>query len=355
LAWATAILPDRLTVCRLLCGLVLALGTAGCGESPLAPAPEARCALHADPDGRDSASGSAGDPFRSVQTMVDQLQPGQTGCLDSGTYSEDVTFRRGGAPGRPVTLTSAPGTRAVLRGTLWITDTADYVVIRSLGLDGTTATAVPSPQVNGDRVVFKDNDVTNRHTAICFAIGGSFPRYGKAVATVIDGNYVHGCGRLPATNHDHGIYVEGARDTRITNNWIYDNADWGVHLYPDADETYVGHNVIFGNGGGVIVAGAQGGDYSTAYSSDDATIELNVITDSKLRSDLETSWQGLTGTGNVARRNCLGPSALPVREPTGLTLSGNVQGGVRIVGNEPGSLRLERQGACAALGAGVSP
>ena len=73
----------------------------------------------------------------------------------------------------------------------------------------------------------------------------------------------------PVTGHDHGIYVEGANGVRITNNLIYDNADYGIHLYPDAEGTYVARNVIDGNGGGVIFAGEDsGGEYDrSAYAS----------------------------------------------------------------------------------------
>ena len=41
----------------------------------------------------------------------------------------------------------------------------------------------------------------------------------------------------------------------IRDNWIYDNADRGVQLYPDADGTVVTGNVIDGNGEGVIFGG----------------------------------------------------------------------------------------------------
>ena len=61
--------------------------------------------------------------------------------------------------------------------------------------------------------------------------------------------------RLPATGFDHGIYLNQTRGVRITNNYIYDNADYGVHLYPNAQGTYVANNVIDGNGRGVTFSG----------------------------------------------------------------------------------------------------
>ena len=69
---------------------------------------------------------------------------------------------------------------------------------------------------------------------------------------MIERNRIHNCGELPATNHHHGIYVEASDGARITDNWIYDNADRGVQLFPDAQGTYVARNVIDGNGQGII-------------------------------------------------------------------------------------------------------
>jgi hypothetical protein len=45
---------------------------------------------------------------------------------------------------------------------------------------------------------------------------------------------MHDCGRLPPTNHDHGVYVEGAVDTVISDSLIYDNANRGIQLFPNA-------------------------------------------------------------------------------------------------------------------------
>ena len=69
---------------------------------------------------------------------------------------------------------------------------------------------------------------------------------------MIERNRIHNCGQLPPTNHHHGIYVEASDGARITDNWIYDNADRGIQLFPDAQGTYVARNVIDGNGQGVI-------------------------------------------------------------------------------------------------------
>ena len=65
---------------------------------------------------------------------------------------------------------------------------------------------------------------------------------------LITGNRIHDCGRLPATNHDHGIYISNAVGTVVRSNWIYSNADRGVQLYPNADDSIVTRNVISATG-----------------------------------------------------------------------------------------------------------
>ena len=110
---------------------------------------------------------------------------------------------------------------------------------------------------------------------------------------MIEHNRIHNCGELPATNHHHGIYVEASDGARIVDNWIYDNADRGVQLFPDAQDTYVARNVIDGNGQGVLFSGESANN----------VVEHNVISNSVLRYNVEN--YELTGGGNVARRNCL--------------------------------------------------
>ena len=169
--------------------------------------------------------------------------------------------------------------------------------MRDLNLNGRNLHDALGPLIYADHAVLRDNEITNRHTGICVHVTrttGSAPPRG----VVITGNRIHDCGRLPATNQDHGIYVAEARNTVIRGNWIYDNADRGVQLYPDADGTVVTGNVIDGNGEGVIFGG------SPQSSSDDNLVEHNAITNSTVRYNVEASWGGAAGHGNVARNNC---------------------------------------------------
>ena len=201
-----------------------------------------------------------------------------------------------------ITLTSYPGERATLRTRLWVKHGADGVTISDLNIDGRNPTNLPSPTVNADDVVIRGNDITNHHTAICVSLG-SPDTYGRAARTLIEDNRIHDCGRLPPTNQDHGIYVNSSDDAVIRDNRIYDNADRGVQLYPDSQRTLVTHNVIDANGVGVIFGGSE------TTTSNDNVVQDNVITNSKVRGNIDYSWGGSVGTGNIARHNCLGAEA----------------------------------------------
>jgi nitrous oxidase accessory protein NosD len=235
---------------------------------------------------------------RAVQRLVDSLRPGQVGCLREGTYRGSVMIRSAGEPGRPIVLQPRPGARARLVGPLAVTRGAAHVVVRRLYLDGGERPGTPSPIVNGRDVLFLDNDVTNGHTEICFALGN--PRFGVAHNVTIQRNRIHDCGRLPATNLDQGVYVAVARGTRIVGNWIYENADQGVQLYPNARGTLVAGNVIDGNGEGIIFGGAR------RVAASDNLVRGNVISNSRIRSNVEWHFDGPIGRGNVLRGNCIG-------------------------------------------------
>lgn len=244
---------------------------------------------------RPSACDQIASPSESPRTFVESLRRGEVGCLRDGVYrsrNRDIKFAT-----PDVTLSSYPGERAAVVGRIWISARADGVTVRDLLLNGRNSGASPSPTVNADHALFRGNEVTNRHTAVCFVLGDE--RYGRAEGTLIDRNRIHDCGELPATNHDHGIYVAHASGTVISNNWIYENADRGVQLYPDADESVVTGNVIHANGEGVILGGGR------SSASDGNLIAGNLITDSVVRGNVESSWQGPIGERNVVRGNCL--------------------------------------------------
>ena len=253
--------------------------------------PPVTCTRFAATTGSDGAAGTRAAPYRTVERLADSLRPGETGCLRAGIFDGNVRLDRGGNAEAPVTLTSHPGERATIRGRLVVAAGADFVTIAGLDLNGVNAQGLPSPTVNAEDVTFTRNDITNDHTAICFVLGSD--EFGRARRTLIQLNRIHDCGKLPANNHEHGIYVQAADETTIVDNWIYKNADRGVQLFPDSQRAYVARNVIDWNGQGVIISRESAGN----------VVEHNVISNSRLRWNVE-EWE-LTGALNVVRRNCV--------------------------------------------------
>jgi hypothetical protein len=249
------------------------------------------CDKYASPLGSNAFSGTLSQPFATVDKLANSLRPGRAGCLRAGVYQRDVKIIKGGTTGSPTVITSAPGERATVVGRFHVADEANNVVVQQLDLDGRNQDNLPSPTINGDNVTFRDNDVTNHHTSICFLLGSI--EYGRARNAVLERNRIHNCGLLPPTNHHHGIYIEASDNARIIDNWIYDNADRGIQMFPDAQRTYIEGNVIDGNGQGVVFS----------RKSSNNLVEHNVIANSIGRYNIE-DWE-LTGNGNLARRNCV--------------------------------------------------
>jgi parallel beta-helix repeat protein len=278
-----------------------------------------------------------------VQRLVNSLHAGQTGCLRGGTYVEDVKVSQG-----RIALRSYPGEQARLVGRLWFSRSARKDVFSHLTLDGRNAAELPSPTVNGSAISFVDNEVTNANTSICFLLGS--PSYGRARDTLIEGNRIHDCGRLPANNHEHGIYVERADRTRIVGNLIYDNADRGIQLYPNAQYTVIERNVIDGNGEGIIFSGDEG------LASNHNLVQFNVVSHSRIRADIESYFPSgnPVGVGNLVRNNCVfGGRKGPIETSDGgFTAVSNVVADPLYANAAGGDFRIGAGSRCASLMAG---
>ena len=257
------------------------------------------CDLVASPSGSDAAAGTVSAPFRTAQKLVSSLTPGETGCLEAGTYDENVTFRTGGTAVAPITLASYPGQTATIVGRVYVAEGANYTTVTGLDLDGANPGRLESPMIDANHVTFSYDDVTNDHTGICFGIGST--SWGWATGTLITHDRVHDCGQPTQDNTEHGLYIGAATDTTIEWNLIYGNAARGIQLYPDAQHTTIDHNVIDDNGEGIIISGADGvaSSYTNVYD--------NIISNATARHDVESYWPpgNPVGVDNVVHDNCL--------------------------------------------------
>jgi parallel beta-helix repeat protein len=165
---------------------------------------------------------------------------------------------------------------------------------------------------------------------------------------IIRRNRIHDCGQIPANNHEHGIYLSESEDVQILDNYIYDNADRGIQLYPNADRTIIRRNVIDTNGVGIIFSGDGGS------TSDDNVAENNLITNSNIRRNVESWWPTGVGTGNVARNNCISGGRLGnIGTQEGFVAVRNLLVDPQYVDRGAKDFRLKDGSPCAAVLAGA--
>jgi hypothetical protein len=274
-----------------------------------APTPQSGPSYYISTTGSDSNPGTQSSPWLTLNHAASAVAtPGSTVMLMAGTYTQDVNISKGGSAGTPITYESYPGQTATVVGRLRIARGADYVTIQNLTLVGNpnNPSDLPSPEINANHVTIANNDISNAHTAICLGIGSEGTVYGTGNYATITGNRIHDCGVLPALNHEHGIYVEDATNLVIDNNQIYNNADRGIQFYPDLagsviDQVDVYHNVIEGNGEGILFSGNNG------YSASNINVHNNLITFSAIRNNVESYYPSGTnpGTGNIVQSNCI--------------------------------------------------
>lgn len=72
----------------------------GAGEAPPLPAGDRFVA----PTGDDAATGSARQPWRSLQTAIDRLEPGQVLVVEDGTWPGPLTLTARGSAADPITI-----------------------------------------------------------------------------------------------------------------------------------------------------------------------------------------------------------------------------------------------------------
>ena len=272
---------------------VLAALAAALFLSPPGAEADGACDRFASPSGSDSASGTLASPYASPQELIDSLASGQTGCLRTGTYSFSTLLVN------QADITLAPyGTDAVtLKGTIKVPPTGTGATIEGMKLNGQGGSSAHGPRIYASDFRLLGNEITNQHTGICVIVSEYYGRP-KPEGVAIKRNRIHDCGELPATNHEHGIYLSEARDAVIRNNWIYDNADRGIQQYPDTDGSLITGNVIDGNGQGLNFSGRN------ASCSSGNVVEHNVISNSRIHWNAYSGTQGDACASNVVRDNC---------------------------------------------------
>jgi hypothetical protein len=280
-----------------------------------------------------------------VQTFLDSLASGQTGCLRAGTHSAPgLSFKNAG-----VTVASYPGERATIDlGTLQgtVRDTADNLIVQ--GIDFTT-TDDHTIRVYGDDVTIMDSSFTNNSaagTGACVGVGGTGGDANLAYNLRLYRNIFKFCGNT-VDHLNHGIYAAHFRGLEIVDNIFYANGGYSIQLYPDGTNAFVRHNVIDGSSN--LGQTARGGitidsEPTSNYFSNTHTIEYNIIAN--------TATPGITvrdTTGHIANSNCFynnGTTTISVATGAGISQSGNVTADPMFVNQAGRDYRLSTGSPC---------
>jgi hypothetical protein len=250
-----------------LCAIAVALTTsasAGASASSL-------CTLYASPSGSDSAPGTLSRPLASVSALDRALNPGDTGCLEGGTYGDMSpdgwsNLSNSGAPGRLITITAAPGQSAKIVGLVSIG--GDYTAVTGLTIDGSntvfhrqqpmagcSSTASDGLEIDGHDDVFENNDFYQSAAGLRgngIGIGWN----GQANNTIVRFNRIHDVGQCRA--YDQVIYLSHGNNVQIYDNWMWNDAHgWAVQVFPAATNAHIYDNVIDHVGSGFVVGGSS--------------------------------------------------------------------------------------------------
>jgi hypothetical protein len=283
------------------------------GGVAAAPASAAGCDLFASPSGSDHATGQAASPLATVAALDGALSPGQTGCLESGSYGSTSAVHRltnSGSSGGQITITSAPGETPKIVGLVELE--GSYTTLSGLQIDGSnnaynavrSGTSCPAPVSNGLEIDGHDDtfQYNNFYQSVPSLRGNGIGVgwNGQADNTVIRFNRIHDLGQCQ--DYDQMIYLAHGNNAQIYDNWMWnDPHGWGVQVYPAAAGAHIYNNVIDGAGSGFVIAG----DSSVQNNVIDQNIVMNStgLTHAGLPQGVGLFSSGAIGSGNAFTNN----------------------------------------------------
>ncbi len=250
--------------------------------------------------------GSAARPFRTLTQLDSSLSPGQTGCLEAGTYGGVHTWydlRKSGSRSHRITITAAPGAQVTIVG--WIALEGSYTTISGLNIDDSNTFANSSCGQTASQGLFIDgpNDLVENNNIYqsVASLRGSLIGVGfngQPDNTVIRFNRIHDGGACDA--YDHIIYLSHGNNVQIYDNWLWNDAHgWGIQVYPGPTNARIYDNVIDHAGSGLVIADDLDGTTrgNEAYHNV-AVNSTGIDNGSNIYAGVLIDSPGLTGTGN---------------------------------------------------------
>jgi hypothetical protein len=266
---------------RSLIALAATLCLISPGSNELARAqvsPAAGSTYYVSPDGSDTAAGTEGASFRTIQRAASLVDAGDTVVVRAGTYAGfqlGWDFPQSGTASQPITFQADPG--AVIQSRNGETsdginlEGSSYVVIDGFTVDNASGNIDRAciRTVSGRNVIVRNNDVSNCGTWGIFTSHSDYVR--------LEGNKTSFNNSEPSDNH--GIYVSNSTvDPVIVGNEIRGNRGAGLHMNGDLSQggnglitgARIEGNVIHGNG-------EKGGSAINCDGVQDSLIRSNLL------------------------------------------------------------------------------
>jgi len=233
----------------------------------ISPAQAQGQTFYVDPTGSDTTgTGSAANPWRTIQHAAAQVTAGDTVVINPGTYAGGIVVDTSGTAAAPITF-RAGGPGAIIDGSggerdAFFITAADYIVVDGLTIQHATRA--------GLRISLSDH-VTVRHCTLAdngrWGLFTDFSDY-----TLIEDIESYGA------VDEHGIYISNSSDfPTIRGSRIHHNHANGIHMNGDLSQ----------GGDGVISFGLIEGNliYDNGLGGGSG-INLDGVTDSLIRNNL---------------------------------------------------------------------
>jgi nitrous oxidase accessory protein NosD len=284
------------------------------------------------PTGRDTAEGSAAQPFQTIGKAVSVAGPGELIRVLAGTYTERIILGpnvKAGTPEAKITLQgegkprvipgSGVGSLVQVRRPNWIIDGFE------LDLRGARNFGVTfEGDVKGS--VLANSELHHG------AGGAGVTTHGNATGAIIENNHIHDFVKKTGDQDSHGVVVQPtSRDITVRNNDIHDNSGDSVQCLgpegfsslPPAKGLVVENNHFYANRENAVdiktchdvvirsnrmhrfkpSATAKGDAVVVHYSARNVLIENNDVYDSGKGISVGGNRQGPMPVGIVIRRN----------------------------------------------------
>ncbi|HVN54008.1 MAG TPA: right-handed parallel beta-helix repeat-containing protein [Anaerolineaceae bacterium] len=253
-----------------------------------APLPQGGNQWFVSPNGRSSGNGSESNPW-DLQTVLNQpstVKPGDTIWLLGGRYNAPFKSHLKGMSGAPIVVRAYPGQRATLDGTgpmLTISDSS-WVYFWGFEITKSNNSRPVSSNTSPEHGILISSASTSSNIKFINLVIHDLPGHGVAwwrtnTDSEIYGSLVYNNGVM---QYDHGVYSQNESGVkRLTNNIIFDNAAFGIHIYSSGsaaiDNYMIAGNTLFNNGsiGRTASSGQYGNHFPELLIGGDTAITHN--------------------------------------------------------------------------------